>query len=85
MPTSLALWSKATKSPSTITTAPSMIIPKSMAPILNKFAVIPFNRIQINANNKANGMTILTVTVVRQSAMNNKTMQVTRIIPSIKL
>ena len=85
IPTSLALKSSATNNPSTITTAPSMIIPKSIAPIESRLAFIPFMRIQIKANNKDNGIIILTITVVRQSAINNITISVTSNMPSIKL
>ena len=85
IPTSLALRSRTTNSPSTITTAPSMIIPKSTAPRLNKLALIPINFRHKKAKSNDSGITIETVKVVRQSAMNKNTMQVTRIIPSSKL
>ncbi len=76
---------KATNTPSTITTAPSIIIPKSMAPIESRLADIPITRKQINANNKANGIITATITVVRQSAMKINTINVTNNIPSIRL
>ena len=43
---------------STITTAPSIIIPKSTAPSDNRFADIPIRWRQINANNSASGIII---------------------------
>ena len=85
IPTSFAFLSKATNTPSTITTAPSIIIPKSMAPIESRLADIPITRKQINANNKANGIITATITVVRQSAMKINTINVTNNIPSIRL
>ena len=85
IPTCRAFLSKATNTPSTITTAPSMIIPKSMAPIESRLADIPITRKQINANNRDNGIITATITVVRQSAMKIKTINVTSNIPSIKL
>ena len=68
-----------------MTTAPSIIIPKSTAPSDSKLADIPFIFRQRNANNKASGMMIDTINVVRQSAMKINTIRVTRIIPSNKL
>ena len=85
MPTSWALWSSTTKMPSTITTAPSMMMPKSMAPMLSKLALIPFSRRQIKAKSSASGMTMLTVSVVRQSAINSSTITVTSTMPSMRL
>lgn len=85
MPTSRAFLSSATNTPSTITTAPSMIIPKSMAPMDRRLADMPMARRQMKAKSSANGMTTATTTVVRQSAMNISTMKVTNRIPSIKL
>ncbi len=82
MPTSLARWSSTTKIPSTITTAPSMMIPKSIAPIDNKLADMPFNLRQIKANNKASGIMSDTMSVVRQSAIKRNTITVTKMIPS---
>ena len=80
-----AFLSKATNTPSTITTAPSIIIPKSMAPIESRLADIPITRKQINANKRANGITTATITVVRQSAIKINTINVTNNIPSIRL
>ena len=85
IPTCLAFLSRATNTPSTITTAPSIMIPKSIAPIESRLADIPIARKQMNANNNANGMTTATITVVRQSAMKIKTIKVTNNIPSIRL
>ena len=85
MPTSRAFRSNATKSPSTITTAPSMMMPKSIAPIESRFALIPIARRQMKAKSSANGMMIDTTMVVRQSAININTMKVTSRIPSIRL
>ena len=85
MPTSRAFRSNATKSPSTITTAPSIIIPKSIAPIDKRLALIPIARRQIKAKRSANGIMIDTITVVRQSAMKINTMKVTSRIPSARL
>ena len=70
-----------TNNPSTITTAPSIIIPKSMAPIESILAVMPLTRIKIKANSKANGMMSATVTVVRQSARKMSKIMVTSVIP----
>ena len=85
IPTSRAFLSSATNSPSTITTAPSMMIPKSIAPIESRFAHIPIARRQMKAKSSANGMMIDTTMVVRQSAINISTMKVTNRIPSIRL
>ncbi|MNI71437.1 hypothetical protein D3C73_1273100 [compost metagenome] len=82
MPTFFARISRATKIPSTITTAPSIIIPKSMAPIESKLAGMPFIFRQINAKSKARGIMMETMSVVRQSAMKRKTIRVTNKIPS---
>ena len=62
-----------------------MMIPKSIAPIESRLADIPINRRQMKANNSASGMMIETISVVRQSAMNSNTIQVTKKIPSSKL
>ncbi len=51
----------------------------------SKLALMPFSLKQIKANNKAKGMMIATVKVVRQSAINKNTITVTSTIPSIKL
>jgi hypothetical protein len=72
-----ALWSSITKSPSTMTTAPSMIIPKSTAPSESKLALIPASFKHKNANNKDKGMMMETISVVLQSAMKIKTITVT--------
>ena len=85
MPISTALWSRATKIPSTITTAPSIMIPKSIAPIDRRFADIPFNLRQMKAKSSARGIIRETTIVVRQSAMKIRTIIVTKIIPSIRL
>ena len=85
IPISRAFWSSTTNNPSTITTAPSIMIPKSTAPMLNRFAFIPFKRMHIKANNNDSGITMLTVTVVRQSAIKIKTIKVTKRIPSKRL
>ena len=85
IPTSRAFLSSATNSPSTITTAPSMMMPKSIAPIESRFALIPIARRQMKAKSSANGMMIDTTMVVRQSAININTMKVTSRIPSIRL
>ena len=80
-----AFWSSITKTPSTITTAPSMIIPKSTAPSESKLALIPAILRHKNAKSNDNGIIIETITVVRQSAINRNTTTVTKIIPSSKL
>ena len=85
IPTSRAFLSSATKRPSTITTAPSIIIPKSIAPIESRLALMPMARRQIKAKSSANGMIMDTITVVRQSAIKINTMKVTSKIPSIRL
>ncbi|MND98906.1 hypothetical protein D3C80_912770 [compost metagenome] len=68
-----------------MTTAPSIIIPKSTAPKESRLALIPASLRHRNANNRARGMTMETITVVRQSAMKSNTIRVTSTIPSIKL
>ena len=85
IPTSLAFRSSATNIPSTMTTAPSIIIPKSMAPMESRLADMPMTRKQIKANSRAKGITTATTTVVRQSAMNINTMNVTNKMPSTRL
>ena len=85
MPIWWALWSSATNSPSTITTAPSMMIPKSIAPMLSKLALMPRSRRQMKANSSANGIITDTITVVRQSAINRNTINVTSTMPSMRL
>ena len=85
IPTSYAFLSSATKTPSTITTAPSMMMPKSIAPIESRLADIPIALRQIKAKSSANGITMPTITVVRQSAIKIKTINVTNNIPSIRL
>ncbi len=85
MPTRCASWSRATKIPSTITTAPSMMMPKSMAPRESRLAFMPFMRRQKKAKSRASGMMMETTSVVRQSAMNSSTMAVTRMMPSTRL
>ena len=71
--------------PSTITTAPSMMIPKSIAPIDSRLALIPHSRRQMKANKRASGMTTETMTVVRQSRMKSSTTRVTSSMPSSTL
>ena len=85
IPTSRAFRSRATNNPSTITTAPSIMIPKSIAPIESRFALIPIARRQIKAKSSANGIIMDTITVVRQSAIKINTMKVTSKIPSARL
>ena len=85
IPTSRAFLSSVTNNPSTITTAPSIMMPKSIAPIESRFALIPIARRQMKAKSSANGMMIDTTTVVRQSAIKINTMKVTSKIPSIRL
>ena len=85
IPSSWAFLSRATNSPSTITTAPSMMMPKSMAPMLSRLALMPLSRRQMKANSSASGIMMLTITVVRQSAMNRNTMTVTSTMPSSRL
>ena len=71
--------------PSTITTAPSIIIPKSTAPNDNKFADMPIRLKHINANNNAIGIMMETINVVLQLNIKMETRMVTNKIPSIKL
>jgi len=85
IPTSFAFRSRATNIPSTITTAPSIMIPKSIAPIESRLADIPIMCKQIKANNRANGIMTATTAVVRQSAIKINTMKVTSNMPSTKL
>ena len=50
---------------STITTAPSTIIPKSIAPIDSRFAGMFAQSRQMNENSSANGMVTATMSAVR--------------------
>ena len=84
IPTSFAFLSNMTKSPSVITTAPSTIIPKSIAPIDRRLALIPIIYRQINANNNANGIITATITVVLQSAIKIKMTKMTNTSPSVR-
>ena len=56
-----------------------------MAPIDNKFAVIPIIRRQINANSNEIGMIMPTIRVVRQLNRNKDTSNMTNNIPSTRL
>ena len=85
MPTFFACWSSSTKIPSTITTAPSIMIPKSIAPIDSRLALMPLSLRQMKAKSSASGITIPTMSVVRQSAMKRNTITVTNTIPSRRL
>ena len=85
IPTRCASSSRATKIPSTMTTAPSIIIPKSTAPNDSKFAFIPLSLKQIKAKSRDSGIISETISVVRQSAIKTNTIRVTRIIPSARL
>jgi hypothetical protein len=68
-----------------MTTAPSMMIPKSIAPIESRLAVMPFIRIQKKANSNDNGIIIDTMTVVRQSNINMRYDHRDQSIPSRRL
>ncbi len=68
-----------------MTTAPSIIIPKSTAPRDRRLALMPAIFRHRNANSSDSGMTMETISVVRQSAINRNTITVTKIIPSIRL
>ena len=62
---------------STMITAPSMMIPKSMAPKLIKLASTPKIFIRINAKNKHNGMTDATTSPERRFPSSNTTTKMT--------
>ena len=85
IPKYLALSLSATKIASTMTTAPSMIIPKSIAPIDSRLALMPVICRHIKANRRASGMTLATIIVVRQSFIKRNTTSVTNRMPSITL
>ena len=85
IPTSCALWASTTIKPSTTTTVPSMIIPKSTAPSDSRFTLIPSSLRQVKANNKDSGIIKATMSDARQSAKKISTMSVTKIIPSMRL
>ena len=73
IPSFLACASKTTNIPSTMTTAPSIIIPKSTAPKDKRFALIPLKYKSKNANRRDNGIIMATIIVVLQSAINRNT------------
>ena len=82
MPISRACDESATNNASTITTAPSMMMPKSMAPIDSRLALMPPRCRQMKAKSSAKGMTLATMTVHRQSRMKRNTTNVTSRMPS---
>jgi len=69
---------------STIITAPSMMIPKSMAPILIKLASILKIFIKVIANNKLKGITDETTSPERKLPSNKTTIKMTIKEPKIK-
>ena len=83
-PCSLRLY-KWAKIPSKITIEPSTTIPKSIAPKLIRLAVTPKQRIRMNANSIANGMTEATIMPAR--TLPKKIISTTKTIkaPSTKL
>ena len=70
---------------STIITAPSTIIPKSIAPKLIRFAQTSKTFININANNKDNGIVEATIKPPRQFPKRKIRTKITIKAPSIRL
>ena len=69
---------------STIITAPSTIIPKSIAPKLIRFPLTPKAFIIITANNMAKGITEATIRPARKFPKNNTNTKMTINAPSIR-
>ena len=81
----LILFSISNTVPSTIITAPSTIIPKSMAPRLIKLALTPKSRIMMRANSKDSGMTDAAMRPPRKLPNNSTSTNITMSAPSVKL
>ena len=71
--------------PSTIITAPSTMIPKSIAPRLIRFAHTSNTFIRINANNRERGMVDATINPPLQLPSKKTKMKITINAPSIRL
>ena len=69
---------------STITTAPSAIMPMPMAspPSDMRFALKPYQRIMMKAKSAASGRTSVTMIALRRSASKTMSMMKTKIAPS---
>src|SRR5436190_4423283 len=70
---------------STMTTAPSMIRPKSIAPRLIKFPETPNFNMPVTANRNESGMAAVTMSAARQLPSNTSKTAMTKIAPSNKL
>ena len=70
---------------SAITTAPSTMIPKSIAPRDNKLAGIPVNRMMINANNSENGIVKATTNALLKLPKKKIKTRITILTPSNKV
>ncbi|MCY1367658.1 hypothetical protein D9M69_546020 [compost metagenome] len=70
---------------STIITAPSTMIPKSIAPKLIRLPLTPKSRIMAIANSKASGITEATTSPARQFPSSKTNIKMTISAPSIKL
>ena len=70
---------------STMTTAPSMIRPKSIAPRLIKFPETPNFNMPVTANRNESGMAAVTMSAARQLPSNTSKTAMTKIVLSNKL
>ena len=70
---------------STMTTAPSTIMPKSIAPIESRLAGMCAQSRQMNANSSANGIVTATISAVRTLKRKMPSTTSTRIIPRTRL
>ena len=66
-------------------TAPSTMMPKSMAPMLSRFALIPRTRRYANEAASDSGITVATMSDARTDSVNANRTRVTRSAPSIKV
>ncbi|MOA50693.1 hypothetical protein D3C78_1737480 [compost metagenome] len=69
---------------STITTAPSTMMPKSSAPRLMRLALTLLENIPVKVNSIDNGITIAVMIAARMLPRNRKRIAITRIAPSIR-
>ncbi|MDT4853750.1 hypothetical protein FQZ97_880270 [compost metagenome] len=84
IPTACAFFSMATKTVSTMTSVPSSSRPKSMAPSEIRLAGKPWILSMVKAKRKESGITVATITVVRQLKRKMKTTTETKTIPSTR-
>ena len=71
--------------PSTIITAPSTMMPKSIAPKLIRLAPTPKMRMRMNANRSDNGMTDAVTSPPRRLPSNTTSTKKTMSAPSVRL